>query len=258
MPIDRQLYDRQAADWWDERKALSGLRGLNPVRFGYFRRVVVDTLGRDPTGLSALDIGCGGGLLAEEFARLGCHVTGIDPSGLSIEAAKSHALGSGMAIDYRVGAGEALPFGDNTFDVVYCCDVLEHVDDLNSVIGESSRVLKQGGIYFYDTINRTWLSNLVIVKLMQDWKATRAFDAKVHDWRMFIKPTELLEALRRHNLQPQPPVGIKLTGSPLRLFGKMRRFKSGKIPAADVLMGSFGESPDLRLSYMGYALKESD
>lgn len=106
-------------------------------------------LGRDPTGLRALDIGCGGGFLAEEFARLGCRVVGVDPSKISIETAGRHAAGAGLDVTYLVGAGEQLPVADSSFDIAYCCDVLEHVSDLDSVIAETARALKPRGVYFF-------------------------------------------------------------------------------------------------------------
>src|SRR4051794_41963392 len=100
-------------------------------RLEYFRGVL-DRLGRLPAGgeqPTALDIGSGGGFLAEEFARLGFAVTGVDPSAVSVRTARTHARAAGLAIDYRVGTGELLPVGDGVFDVAYCSDVLEHVDD---------------------------------------------------------------------------------------------------------------------------------
>ncbi len=104
-------------------------------------------LGRDPAGLRALDIGCGGGFLAEEFARLGCRVVGVGPSEISIETARRHAAGAGLDVTYLVGAGEQLPVEDSSFDIAYYCDVLEHVSGLDSVIAETARVLKPRGVY---------------------------------------------------------------------------------------------------------------
>src|SRR3712207_8879183 len=133
MPIDNDVYNRHAARWWDEDEPLNMLHGsVTPARFGYFA-AVVQRLGRDPSDLSALDIGCGGGFLAEEFARLGCRVVGVDPSTTSIETARRHAAGAGLDITYVVGAGEQLPVDDCSFDIAYCCDVLEHVSDLDRV-----------------------------------------------------------------------------------------------------------------------------
>src|ERR671931_66588 len=102
MPVDNQLYDKLAQTWWDDQGVLSILRtAVNPVRFGYFREVLADALRIDPRGRRALDIGCGGGFLAEEFARLGCRVTGIDPAVNALAAARAHAQAAGLDIDYR-------------------------------------------------------------------------------------------------------------------------------------------------------------
>src|SRR5882724_5131713 len=157
MPIDNQLYDRPGDIWWDEREPLSMLRTmLNPVRFGFFRSVLMDQMRIDPIGRTALDVGCGGGLLAEEFARLGPSVTGIDPSRSSLLAARKHAANSGLTIKYLAGRGESLPFADESYDIVFCCDVLEHVVNPDKAIAEIARVLKQDGVFLCDTINRTW------------------------------------------------------------------------------------------------------
>ena len=114
-----------------------------------------------------MDVGCGGGFLAEEFAKDGFAVTGIDPADRSIEAARKHAADNNLEIDYRAGKEEALPFSDGSFDIVACCDVLEHVDDFSLVISEVARTLKAGGVFCFDTVNRTWLSNLVAIKLFK-------------------------------------------------------------------------------------------
>ena len=97
-----------------------------------------------PSRSVALDIGCGGGFLAEEFAHLELRVVGVDPSGVSIETARRHAAANGLDLDYRVGFGERLPVADDEFDLAYCCDVLEHVSDLDAVISETARGLKPG------------------------------------------------------------------------------------------------------------------
>ena len=124
-------------------------------------------------------------------------MTGIDPSAESVATARAHAESEGLEIEYTVGAGEQLPFPDESFDIAYCCDVLEHVDDLDRVLAETSRVLKPGGIYLYDTINRTRRSKLVVINLMQEWRSTALMEPNLHDWDMFIKPSELTAAMAR-------------------------------------------------------------
>jgi 2-polyprenyl-6-hydroxyphenyl methylase / 3-demethylubiquinone-9 3-methyltransferase len=121
---------------------------------------------------SALDVGWGGGTLAEEFAATGFRVTGVDPSEKSLAPARQHAQSIGWPIDDQKGSGESIPFPDDTYPVVYCCDVLEHVRDLPKVMGEIYRVTKPGGVFFFDTLNRTLISKLVAIKIWQEWKST--------------------------------------------------------------------------------------
>lgn len=257
MPVDNQLYDRLADTWWNDDSALSLLRiSLNPARFGYMRRVLVDELGVDPQGKTTLDIGSGGGLLAEEFARLGCDVTGVDPSRESVETARAHAHTEGLEIEYTVGVGEQLPFADASFDIAYCCDVLEHVDDLDRVIAETARVLKPGGVYMYDTINRTRRSRLVLIKLMQEWRSTALMEPNLHDWDMFIKPQELDASLRRAGLEGRDQVGIGPDRNPLAMIRDMRRRARGDMTYGEFGMrNKFRETRDTSLLYAGHALK---
>jgi 2-polyprenyl-6-hydroxyphenyl methylase/3-demethylubiquinone-9 3-methyltransferase len=218
--------------------------------------VIVEELGLAPAGLQVLDIGCGGGLLAEEFARLGCNVTGVDPSEESLAAARTHAAGQGLAIGYQRALGEALPFGEASFDVVYCCDVLEHVHDLPQVIAETARVLRPGGTYLYDTINRTLRSRLVMITLLQEWRWTALMPPGLHDWKMFIRPAELRRELERHGLVPGGVTGLKPRVNPLRSIRALRRRRRGLLSyAAAVREMDLGESPDTSVSYIGYARK---
>src|SRR5258708_18405479 len=159
MPVDNELYNRLSHTWWDENAPLGLLRTwLNPARFGYLQKVLAEQAIRDPQSMSLLDAGCGGGLLAEELARLGCHVTGVDPSEPSLETARVHARLAGLEITYVTGSCQQLPFATASFDMVVCCDVLEHLQEIEAGIGEMARVLKPGGIFFYDTLNRPWLT----------------------------------------------------------------------------------------------------
>ncbi|MGH7516486.1 MAG: bifunctional 2-polyprenyl-6-hydroxyphenol methylase/3-demethylubiquinol 3-O-methyltransferase UbiG [Gemmatimonadales bacterium] len=256
MPVDNSIYDRMAESWWEEGGFLHALAALNPARFGYMRRVLVETLGLPPVGLHVLDIGCGGGLLTEEFARLGCSVVGVDPSGQSLAAARAHAADQGLAIGYQCARGEALPFADESFDVVYCCDVLEHVNDVPQVIAETARVLRPGGTYLYDTINRTPQSRLLVIKLLQEWRWTAIMPPRLHDWKQFIRPAELRRELENHGLVPGGLTGLKPRASPLRLVRALRRRKRGLLSyAAAVRAMDLGESPDTSVSYIGYARK---
>ncbi|HEV2856606.1 MAG TPA: bifunctional 2-polyprenyl-6-hydroxyphenol methylase/3-demethylubiquinol 3-O-methyltransferase UbiG [Thermoanaerobaculia bacterium] len=256
MPVDNHLYDTMADSWWDESGLLHVLRGLNPARLGYMRRVLTDELRIDLQGRRTLDVGCGGGLLAEELARLGCAVTGIDPSGKSLEAARAHAREAGLAIDYRQGVGERLPFPDGAFEIVYCCDTLEHVDDLGQVLAEISRVLEPGGVFLYDTINRTLRSWLVMIKLFQDWDSTSLLPPDLHDWSRFIKPGELLAKLAENGLENQDLTGLKPGVNPVRAIRILRGRKRGKLSYLEAMRRlDLRESRDLSVLYAGYARK---
>lgn len=257
MPVDNTIYDRLADQWWRDDSLLNCLRtGFNPARMGFMRRVIADVHHHDPVGMAVLEVGCGGGLLAEEFARLGCQVTGIDPSSPSIETARQHAAECGLEVDYLVAPGERLPLPDASFDVVYCCDVLEHVDDLERVIAETARVLRPGGLYLFDTINRTLRSWLIAIKMFQEWGATRFMEPHLHDWRMFIKPRELTRVLRRHHLQPHQFVGLSTSLSPVEAIRQLRRRRKGELCFAELAQTlAMRESRDTSVSYAGYAIK---
>jgi 2-polyprenyl-6-hydroxyphenyl methylase/3-demethylubiquinone-9 3-methyltransferase len=254
--IDNDLYNRLADTWWDENGSLHLLKALlNPWRVPYFQRLLRQRK-LDSQGTRALDVGCGGGLLAEEFAALGLNVTGIDPSEKSLAVARAHATQSGLHIDYRLGSGDALPFETGSFALVSCCDVLEHIPQWDAVIGEIARVLKPGGVFLYDTINRTLYSKLVVIKLAQEWAWTRFLPLRLHAWEMFITPAELTRSLNRHGLQNQEFVGTKAGSNPLKLFLALRRYRAGKISGAEFgRRAGFTEGTNVSGSYMGCAVK---
>ncbi len=130
----------EAEDWWGGSvRGLRQLRKLVPARLAYLDEVVPDW-----RGLDVLDLGCGGGFMAEPLARRGASVVGVDPCRQAVVAAARHARATGLTIDYRVGRGEALPLATRAVDVVVCVDVLEHVDDLGRVLAEIRRVLRAG------------------------------------------------------------------------------------------------------------------
>lgn len=255
MSINNAYYDEVAGEWWDDDCPLSMLRtSLNPGRFKYFRDQL-EALEVEGSGHLALDVGCGGGFLAEEFAQLGFHVTGLDPSAATLETARGHAEQMGLSINYEQGVGESLPFESASFDLVYCCDVLEHVNSLDQVIAEISRVLKPGGYFFFDTINRTWASYLLHIKVMQDIPLTRLLPRDVHVWDMFIKPKELELVMDSHGMRAEEFVGL----SPKLKVRSALDFL--KLKTGGISSGEFGrrmemkKSRDLSGSYMGYAVK---
>lgn len=258
MPIDNDVYERLGGSWWDENSHLCLLHGITPGRVAYFRDVLTRQRPTGTSGLRALDIGCGGGFLAEEFAAMGCQVTGIDPSPASIEAARAHAADRGLRIDYRVGTGENLPAEDSAFDLAYCCDVLEHVTDVDRVISETARVLKPDGLYLFDTINRTAKSKLLAIKLMQRWSLTRVVDTNIHDWDMFIRPAELTGTLERHGLKVGEITGLGPRASLPAVLSGFIAARLGRITYGEFSRRlDMGRVTSTAASYMGFAVKEA-
>ena len=256
MPVDNEMYKLGGDLWWDEQQPLHFLRtGLNPARLAYFNQVVT-RLGMKPTGRTAVDIGCGGGLLAEELARMGMTVIGVDPAGASLRTAREHADRSGLRIDYRSGAGEQLPLEDASVDIAVCVDVLEHVDDVNAVLRETARVLRPAGLYLFDTINRTALSRLVMIKVGQEWRHTRWLPPNLHDWDHFITPEELRLAAGSAGLVVQEIVGMVSKRNLPTMYRLIRQLKKGALT-----YGEFGRrlefrlNDDVRIGYIGYATK---
>ena len=258
--IDNGVYDRLGGSWWDETSLLNLLHGsMTPGRLAYFRGVLARQFGAGIAGIAGLrvlDIGCGGGFLAEEFAALGCRVTGVDPSPVSIDAARAHAAERGLRIDYRVGAGEELPVPDTAFGVACCCDVLEHVSDVDRVISETARVLEPGGLYLFDTINRTRTSKLLAIKAVQQWRLTRLTDVAFHDWDMFITPAELVAILERHGLAPGETTGLGVRAMPLAVLRSLASARLGRITYGELSRRlDVGQVRSTAISYMGFAVK---
>jgi 2-polyprenyl-6-hydroxyphenyl methylase/3-demethylubiquinone-9 3-methyltransferase len=256
--IDNGVYAVQSDQWWQPGSAWYQMTvTFNPARVGYAKKKLLEELGIDPRATAALEVGCGGGFLTEEIARMGFATTGVDPSGPSIRVASEHARASELDIRYLTGAGEALPFEDRSFGAVFCCDVLEHVRDLPKVISEISRVLKPGGVFYYDTINRTWASLLVAIKIGQEWKRWAFFPPNLHVWRMFIKPGEMRSLLRRNGLEWKEHRGMMPDVPIPRLLGYLRKRAKGEWTYGE-LAGRVRmiESRITAVQYMGYAVKK--
>ena len=255
--INNAVYNEQGNTWWDENQCLHLLKSsVNPARVGYFRRLLNEVLKFDYQGAAALDVGCGGGILAEEFAAMGFRVTGIDPSEQSLTTARLHAQSAGLSIQYQQGTGESIPFAENTYPVVYCCDVLEHVRDLPKVIGEIYRVTKPGGVFFFDTLNRTFVSKLVVIKIQQEWKSTAFMPPRLHEWRMFIRPEELKGLLVQAGFEFKEFRGTSPDVSIPKMISLLRKRAKGEIGYKELGQGfKLVESNDLKILYMGYAVK---
>ncbi len=252
--INNTIYEDLADTWWQEAGFLQSLKALNPGRFIYLDKLLSEQ-GIDPTQLAVIDIGCGGGYASEHMAKMGMQVTGVDPSEASIRAAREHALATGLEIDYRLGAGESLPMEDNSCDIAFCCDVLEHVDDVQQVLKEIHRVVKPGGVFFFDTINRTAFSWLVMIKLAQDIPLTRFMPRNTHVWHMFIKPKELNDFLLKAGFSPRDITGFAPGFSAKALLRAAVSRLKGEPPGAlrrEITMGPSSMKAGL---YMGWAQK---
>jgi 2-polyprenyl-6-hydroxyphenyl methylase / 3-demethylubiquinone-9 3-methyltransferase len=182
MRNDLTIYDRVADRWWSgEVRWVRTLRNLVPGRLKWFDRHI------DWQGKEVLDLGCAGGFMAEALAARGATVTGIDPAAEAVEAAAPPRGGeSGLRIRYDTGVGEALPYAEAAFDAVVCVDVLEHVADLDRVLSEVARVLRPGGLFLFDTINRNALARLATVTMAEN--VLRLLPRGTHDPALFIRP----------------------------------------------------------------------
>jgi 2-polyprenyl-6-hydroxyphenyl methylase/3-demethylubiquinone-9 3-methyltransferase len=254
--INNDLYDASGDIWWQDDTVLHLLKtSVNPWRVGYQARILKQ-LSIDPKGKAALEVGSGGGILTEEIAKMGFDTTGIDPAEHSIRTASNHAKATGLSIKYHKGSGEALPYPDSSFDVVFCCDVLEHVKDLPKVISEISRVLKPNGVFLYDTLNRTFISKLVAIKIWQEWKRWAFMPQHLHVWKMFIKPTELKTLLANNHLEWKEHVGSSPNVSIPKMLGYLRKRVKGEWTFADLGKNFWlVESNDMNILYCGHAIK---
>lgn len=225
-----KIYDDVAAQWWsDDIRWVRTLKNMVPGRLRYFDKLI------DWEGKAVLDLGCAGGFMAEALDDRGAQVTGIDPAADAIEAARTHA--KERSITYDVGVGEALPYADGQFDAVVCVDVLEHVADLQKVLFEVTRVLKPGGMFLFDTINRNPIARLATITVAED--ILKLLPKGTHDPKMFIKPAELTEGIEDAGLKVGKLTGLGPRGINMR---------------GDLM---FGQLPVKAIIYMGSAVKPS-
>jgi ubiquinone biosynthesis O-methyltransferase len=229
---DLSIYDAYANHWWDgSQRWLRTLQNLVPARLEYFDHIA------DWRGKAVLDLGCGGGFMAEALAQRGAAVIGIDPAEKAIAIARSHGASQNRSIKYLVGVGETLPLADGSMDYVVCVDVLEHVADLGEVINEVHRVLRPGGVFLFDTINRTWLASLVVVFFGE--RVFRILPVGTHDPAKFIPPAELAMLLKTCGFSVSDFTGLGPRGLNRKL---------------DFV---FGTLPSTMIMYMGHARRDS-
>jgi 2-polyprenyl-6-hydroxyphenyl methylase/3-demethylubiquinone-9 3-methyltransferase len=231
------LFGTLAADWWDPDGQSKLLHRINPTRLGFIRAAAVSHFGLDPkarralTGLRALDIGCGAGLVAEPLARMGALVEGIDAGEDVISVARAHADAQGLAIGY--GAGDVVAFAEGRagqFDLVTCLEVVEHVTDVQAFVDAVARLLKPGGLLVFSTPNRTPASWAVLIAGAE--KITRLIPEGGHSWKQFLTPDELTRKLAQAGLRAERLEGLS--------WGPAKGFHL---------------SPDLSVNYIGTAVK---
>lgn len=194
-----------AEQWWDPAGKFRPLHELNPARVAFVRDHLAAWFGRDARereclrDLSVLDLGCGGGLISEPLARAGARVTGIDAEKKSIAIARVHAQAAGLDIDYQCTNPENLAALGQRFDAVVSLEVIEHVADVDAFIGACAELIRPGGALVLATLNRT-AKSLLLAKIGAEY-LLRWLPIGTHDWRKFLKPSELAAHLRRHRLE---------------------------------------------------------
>ncbi|WP_319518735.1 bifunctional 2-polyprenyl-6-hydroxyphenol methylase/3-demethylubiquinol 3-O-methyltransferase UbiG [uncultured Martelella sp.] len=195
-----EWFTKMAAEWWDPTGNFKPLHKFNPVRISYVREKACKHFGRDEksarplTGLKILDVGCGGGLLAEPLTRMGASVTGIDPAEKNIGIATTHAAESGLEIDYRATTAEALAEAGETFDIVLNMEVVEHVSDVDFFLKTSASLVRPGGMMLVATINRTLKARALAIFAAE--RVLRWLPPGTHQYEKLVRPEEIEKPLK--------------------------------------------------------------
>jgi len=206
-----EKFSKIAEEWWDPNGKFKPLHNFNPIRIRYIKENIVKDFNIKSSdkpfkNIKILDIGCGGGLLSEPMCRLGASVVGIDASEKNIEVAKFHAKKNRLKIDYKVASPEKLKTKVK-FDVILNMEIVEHVNDLNFFIKESSKLLKTNGIMFIATLNKTLKSYafaIIGAEYILQW-----LPIGTHDWEKFVKPNDLVKVSTKNNLVLKKLDGMK-------------------------------------------------
>jgi len=191
-----------AAEWWNPNGKFKPLHKFNPIRIKYIKDNIINNFKLNLTNkplkkINILDIGCGGGLLSEPMCRLGASVTGIDASKKNIEIAKLHSKTNKLKINYMCASPEKLKTKIK-FDVILNMEIIEHVEDIDLFIKESSNLLKKNGLMFIATINKTlksYLFAIVGAEYILNW-----LPIGTHDWNKFVKPEDIIKICKKNNL----------------------------------------------------------
>ena len=204
-------FSRMAEEWWDPSGKFKPLHKFNPLRIAYIRDNIIKTLklkdkNKPLEKIKILDIGCGGGLLSEPMCRMGAQVTGIDASEKNINIAKLHAKKDNLKIKYYCASPENFKI-NNKFDVILNMEIVEHVQDVNFFLQSCSKLLKNHGIMFVATLNKTlksFIFAIVGAEYVLKW-----LPIGTHEWDKFIKPNKLVDILEKSNLRLEKIDGMK-------------------------------------------------
>ncbi|MSP50511.1 MAG: bifunctional 2-polyprenyl-6-hydroxyphenol methylase/3-demethylubiquinol 3-O-methyltransferase UbiG [Alphaproteobacteria bacterium] len=211
-PAEIEKFRRMAEEWWDPKGKFRPLHRFNPIRLQFLKDRICRHFGRDPRadralgGLRLLDVGAGGGLVAEPMTRLGADVVGIDATARNVEVARLHAAEGGLAIDYRHAAAEDLAERGEIFDAVLALEIVEHVASLEAFVAATATLTRPGGLLVVATLNRTlkaFALAIVGAEYVLGW-----LPRGTHDWRKFVRPSELEAAMRSSGLALTETVGV--------------------------------------------------
>lgn len=211
-------FDALAQRWWDPDGPMKPLHRFNPARVAIFRDAIAARFSRDARairpleGLTLLDVGCGAGVLAEPFARLGATVTGVDPAPELIAVAGTHATDGGLEIAYRAGAAEELAGEGAQFDVVVASEVIEHVANVDAFVATIASLVRPGGLALFSTINRTLMAHALVIVGAE--YVLRWLPVGTHSYEKFVTPAELRISCRTVGLDVTDQRGVKF--DPLR------------------------------------------
>lgn len=211
MTIDAaeiEYFNRHSSKWWDENGPFAPLHRMNPFRLEYIKKqITAHFKEKDFQSLRILDIGCGGGLIAEEISKEGAIVYGLDADEQAIKTAKKHAEEQDLTIHYQYGTIEDLQQTDKeAFDVIIALEIVEHVSDLDQFIRLCLPLAKENGLLIFSTVNRTPKSfalGIVAAEYIFKW-----VEPGTHSWQKFVKPSELSRALRASNAEPVDITGL--------------------------------------------------
>lgn len=196
-----EKFSNLASRWWDTTSEFKPLHAINPLRLEWIQKHI------DLNGKHTIDIGCGGGILSESMANSGAITTGIDLSNKALKVAELHALETQTKVQYElISAEEMAQKHTHAFDLITCMEMLEHVPDPNSIVKAASQLAKPGGMLFFSTLNRNLKSYLMAI-LGAEY-LLNLLPKGTHDYKKFIKPSELSDMIRKAGLEMVDIIGI--------------------------------------------------